>query len=309
MAVFNPYASNQDRRRPGDIRGARPSTGYDFFDQEEEDQDGQTIASSLMAPREAVAQGGQLRRADEQDLLEGFLRDDGKVQIDATSSDEIDPDPTEDAPTETTTPPPEEESDPDPTEAFDPQDIGQLEDEQDAEYSAVNDELDIARAQALQAAAARAGTMGLGLSGGTAALLSDVGRAQDRTRALTQADLGRTQRDETFDLWQEMAGLWGAEEDMQVDLDGDDKIGPPEDRLESEPDAPGASPIDVYSPEIAPGTVASSTDEDYAAKRARIEELGGKLDEGQSRPGEYEVWVLPGGVKVKLTAPSAVGGA
>jgi hypothetical protein len=96
--------------------------------------------------------------------------------------------------------------------------------EREKERRAAEEELRLGKQKALQQANARAGLGGFGLSGGTAALVSDIGRQQDRSATLAMADLGRRQRDEDFTAIQRLAAITDLEDAYQQDLDGDGRI-------------------------------------------------------------------------------------
>ncbi len=92
---------------------------------------------------------------------------------------------------------------------------------QDAERKAAADELARGKAQALAGGAAKAGLGGFGLSGGSAAMASDIGRAQDRTAVTTLGDLDKKNRDEDFQAIQRRAALDDLEDAANKDFDGD----------------------------------------------------------------------------------------
>lgn len=93
--------------------------------------------------------------------------------------------------------------------------------ERERERKAAEEELRLGKQKAIQQTNARAGLAGFGLSGGTAALVSDVGRSQDRSATLAMADLGRRQRDEDFTAVQRMAALADIEDAYGQDFDDD----------------------------------------------------------------------------------------
>lgn len=125
--------------------------------------------------------------------------------------------------------PPEEASVQEPDE---PQglfeDLGDIDTRQERERQAFADELESRRAEAMQQAQARAGLGGMGLSGATAALTSDIGRQEARAGDIAMADLARRQQQETFDELRRQASIWAFEEEFGVDLDGDGSEGNPE---------------------------------------------------------------------------------
>lgn len=97
--------------------------------------------------------------------------------------------------------------------------------DREAERKAAADELARGKANALQAADARAGLGGFGLSGGTAALQGDIGRTQDRSATLAMAEFDRRQRDDDFTSVQRQAALDDLESASDTDYDGDGMIG------------------------------------------------------------------------------------
>ena len=98
-------------------------------------------------------------------------------------------------------------------------------DELAAQRAAAAAELDADKAKALQGASARAGAGGFGLSGGTSAMLSDIGRQQDRTKALTMADFDKMAEDRAFTDIQRDAALADYEDAFNADINGDGRIG------------------------------------------------------------------------------------
>ena len=115
-------------------------------------------------------------------------------------------------------------------------DLARLQWEQNQERAAREDELRAEKARALQSATARADFGGMGLSGATAALQSNVGKTQERGITLALADLAKSQRDETrfaeqhdADMdWQELQwqfALRDLEEQDDVDHNDDGLIG------------------------------------------------------------------------------------
>lgn len=97
--------------------------------------------------------------------------------------------------------------------------------EQQKEYSAREADLKASKARAMQQAEARAGLGGLGLSGGTAALVGDVSRVQDRGVTEDLMDLARSQRGEQFDFIKRQEALDDLEASEDRDVDGDGKVG------------------------------------------------------------------------------------
>ena len=108
------------------------------------------------------------------------------------------------------------------------EDLGDIDTRQERERQAFADELESRRAEAMQQAQARAGLGGMGLSGATAALTSDIGRQEARAGDIAMADLARRQQQETFDELRRQASIWAFEEEFGVDLDGDGSEGNPE---------------------------------------------------------------------------------
>lgn len=102
--------------------------------------------------------------------------------------------------------------------------LAQTRADHERERKAAEDELKAAKAKALQAANARASLGGLGLSGATAALNSDIGRMQDRTAIEAMSDLGRKQRDEDFQAIQRQAAIDDLEDAQDEDVDGDGDV-------------------------------------------------------------------------------------
>lgn len=74
-----------------------------------------------------------------------------------------------------------------------------LEAEQSREREAMQGELAASKSKQLMMASARAQLAGMGLSGATAALESDVARTADRSNTLAMSSMGRSQRDEARD--------------------------------------------------------------------------------------------------------------
>lgn len=102
--------------------------------------------------------------------------------------------------------------------------LAQMRADQAKEKQAQEAELAKTRQQALADASARSGFGGFGLSGGSAALQSDIGRQQSRTAELARADLGRKQRDEQFQAIQRQVALSDLESAQDEDIDHDGKI-------------------------------------------------------------------------------------
>ena len=107
------------------------------------------------------------------------------------------------------------------------EDLGDIDTRQERERQAFADELAARRAESMQQAEARAGLGGMGLSGATAELTSDIGRQEARAGDIAMADLARRQQKETFDELRRQASIWTFEEEFGVDLDGDGNYGAP----------------------------------------------------------------------------------
>lgn len=103
--------------------------------------------------------------------------------------------------------------------------LAQMRADQEKERQAQEGELRRIREQALADASARSGLGGFGLSGGSAALQSDIGRTQARTAAVARADLQRKQRDEQWQAQQREIALNDLEQAQDEDLDDDGLIG------------------------------------------------------------------------------------
>lgn len=103
-------------------------------------------------------------------------------------------------------------------------DLARMQLDQQHEYAAREADLKASKAQALQQAEARAGLGGMGLSGGTAALVGDVSRVQDRGVTEDLMDLARSQRGEQFDFVKQQAALDDLETSENRDIDGDGKV-------------------------------------------------------------------------------------
>lgn len=86
---------------------------------------------------------------------------------------------------------------------------------------AKEEELRIEKQKAQQTASARAGLYGFGGSGGTDALIGDVGRQYDRSNTLTMADFDRKQADAKWKETQRDLALDELELEYNRDIDGD----------------------------------------------------------------------------------------
>lgn len=110
----------------------------------------------------------------------------------------------------------------------------------EGEKAAFAQQLEANRAQAMQQAEARAGLAGMGLSGATGQLVSDVGRQQQREGQLAMGQFERQQAAAQFQDMQRKAGIWTFEEEFGVDADDDGIIGAP-----PEPETPEQSAVDA----------------------------------------------------------------
>lgn len=88
-------------------------------------------------------------------------------------------------------------------------------------------QLGIDKATALQNAAASSGLGGMGLSGASAALQSNIRSSQDRNAALTLSQFDNNQQTQDFNQLQRQAAIWDLEQSENADLDGDGHKGPP----------------------------------------------------------------------------------
>lgn len=98
--------------------------------------------------------------------------------------------------------------------------IGQQEDA----ATAAKQELAAGKAKAQLDAQSRSNLGGMGLSGASAAINSDVGKQQDRNAVLTMDALRKSQNDEVFGKQQQMAALDDLEEQTGTDYNGDGLI-------------------------------------------------------------------------------------
>lgn len=97
----------------------------------------------------------------------------------------------------------------------------------EGERAAFQQELEANRAKAMQQAEARAGLAGMGLSGATGQLVSDVGRQQQRAGQLAMGEFERQQARGALQDVQRQAGIWAFEEEFGVDADNDGVVGTP----------------------------------------------------------------------------------
>lgn len=95
------------------------------------------------------------------------------------------------------------------------------------EKAAFASELEAQRGKAMQQAEARAGLAGMGLSGATGQLVSDVGRQQTRAGQLAMGDFERAQAAGELQDLQRQASIWAFEEEFGVDLNNDNVYGAP----------------------------------------------------------------------------------
>jgi len=102
--------------------------------------------------------------------------------------------------------------------------LARLRAEQGKVRDATESELAAGKAKAQQDAASRAGAAGMGLSGASAALQSDIGRQQDRSAVLALNDLDQRQNNEEFDAIQREGAIMDYEDAYDVDMDMDGLI-------------------------------------------------------------------------------------
>ena len=103
--------------------------------------------------------------------------------------------------------------------------LARLQAAQQAEREAQADELKASKASQLMEVKARNGLAGLGLSGASAAQVSDTTRKADRSNTLAMADLDRKYRQEGFDLIGDNASVLDLEDAYDLDFDGDGQVG------------------------------------------------------------------------------------
>ena len=99
--------------------------------------------------------------------------------------------------------------------------LSRLRAEQDQVTEATKADLAAGKAKASLDAGARAGAAGMGLSGATAALKSDIGRQQDRGAVLALDELSRRQADQEFQAIGQQAAILDYEDVYDLDMDGD----------------------------------------------------------------------------------------
>ena len=169
------------------------------------------------------------------------------------------------------------------------------------EKAAFGQELEAQRAKAMQQAEARAGAAGMGLSGATGQLVSDVGRQQTRAGQLAMGDFERAQAQAQFQDIQRKASIWNSEQAENQDLDGDGFRGNPD--LKEQPGDPEAGVVSdeqkrvlgslnvndysIFDPDTGPGTeqepysITSDQISALAAQGFRLtptqKKLGGKV--------------------------------
>jgi hypothetical protein len=110
----------------------------------------------------------------------------------------------------------------------------------EGERAAFQQELEANRAKAMQQAEARAGLAGMGLSGATGQLVSDVGRQQQRAGQLAMGEFERQQSAAQFRDVQRQASIWDLEQAENQDIDGDGFRGNP--ALDERPGDPESQP-------------------------------------------------------------------
>ena len=98
----------------------------------------------------------------------------------------------------------------------------------EGERAAFQQELEANRAKAMQQAEARAGLAGMGLSGATGQLVSDVGRQQQRAGQLALGEFDRQQAAADFLEIQRKVDIWDVEQAENQDIDGDGFRGNPD---------------------------------------------------------------------------------
>jgi hypothetical protein len=103
--------------------------------------------------------------------------------------------------------------------------LSRLRAEQDRVTEATKADLAAGKAKASLDAGARAGAAGMGLSGATAALKSDIGRQQDRGAVLALDELSRRQADQEFQAIGQQAAILDYEDAYDLDMDGDGMVG------------------------------------------------------------------------------------
>jgi hypothetical protein len=103
--------------------------------------------------------------------------------------------------------------------------LSRLRAEQDRVTEATKADLAAGKAKASLDAGARAGAAGMGLSGATAALKSDIGRQQDRGAVLALDELARRQTDQEFQAIGQQAAIIDYEDAYDLDMDGDGMVG------------------------------------------------------------------------------------
>jgi hypothetical protein len=154
----------------------------------------------------------------------------------------------------------------------------------EGERAAFQQELEANRAKAMQQAEARAGVAGMGLSGATGQLVSDIGRQQQRAGQLAMGEFERQQSAAQFQDIQRQASIWDLEQAENQDIDGDGFRGNPD--VGEKPDDPQAGVItdeqkqtlstlqvDDYSI-FDPDTESGTRQEPYSITQQQITALG-----------------------------------
>lgn len=157
-----------------------------------------------------------------------------------------------------------------------------LQDERDATQA----ELKAGKAQAIQETRAKAGAAGMGLSGASAALESDVTRQQDRSIALAMAELDRMQRDDKFTAIQQQGAIMDIEDAYDVDMDGDGTV--------------NGRPVDVESG-VGDGDIENDIEAEptaLAAQKAALAEQNSIYD-----VDDYSWWDEPNAAPGSIQAP------
>ena len=136
------------------------------------------------------------------------------------------------------------------------------------EKAAFAQELEAQRAKAMQQAEARSGAAGMGLSGATGQLVSDIGRQQTRAGQLAMSEFEQQQAAADFLDVQRKASIWDLEQASDQDFDRDgfrgnpdvgDKPGDPESGVISDQQKRTLGSLEVndysvFDPDTEPGT-------------------------------------------------------
>ena len=180
------------------------------------------------------------------------------------------------------------------------EDLGDIDTRQERERQAFADELESRRAEAMQQAQARAGLGGMGLSGATAALTSDIGRQEARAGDIAMADLARRRQQETFDELRRTASSGALEEEFGVDLYGDGSQSNPGAAADAQDEegpkltASGEEIIDVAGDEE---TRKQSNQEKYDAYHNQVETDAGLMAASAIAGGGIEAWAAANGAE------------